>query len=90
MKQKREILILNEGQTANTISEEEFIGLATNPKKGVRRQRIQTKDGKEMYVVFDRDYIFDRRQDLVEKYKLLIDENAKVKNEDDEEEEEFF
>lgn len=89
MKQKREILILNEGQTANTISEEEFIGLATNPKKGVR-QRIHTKDGKEIYVVFDRDYIFDRRQDLVEKYKLLIDENVKVKNEDDEEEEEFF
>ncbi len=82
----REVLILNEGQDASTISEEEFIGLATNPKKGVR-QRIKTKDGKEMYVVFDRDYIFDRRKDLVEKYKLLIDENVLK---EDEEEEEFF
>lgn len=87
MKQKREVLILNEGQSGKTISEEEFIGLATNPNKGVR-QRIQIKDGKEMYVVFDRDYIFSQRKDLVEKYKLLIDENVIAKDEEDDEE--FF
>ena len=85
----REVYILKEDQRPNEISEEEFIGLVTNPKKGVR-QRIKTKNGQELYVVFDRDYIFDQRKDLVEKYKLLIDENAKIKDEEDDEDEEFF